>query len=245
MTVEFFGMPGSGKSTLTNRVAEIMEGWGIGIQKQTYVLAHCVTRHRRVITKIRYVLPEICFEPRYAVRSARAIAATGQSSVLEWVRELFNWLFVTPLIRPITQFDGIRMLDQGIFQALWSVAFSGDHNALKIMTDRLMTQSPVPNVVVIVHAKLSTIAQRLAARQSHDSRLERLLEKNPEVLKSSESLFLQVTEIVKFLMRQQAMPTIIDVDNDENTDLETKAQTVAQSLRRLLEVNQEIGKAIR
>jgi thymidylate kinase len=237
MIIEFFGMPGSGKSTLANRVAEIIESWEIGVQKQTYVLAHCVSRRRRVTTKIRYILPEICLEPRYAARSARAIAATGQSSALEWVRALFNWLFVTPLVRPITQFDGIRMLDQGIFQALWSVAFSGDHNALKIMTDRLMVQSPMPNVVVIVHARLPTVVQRLTTRQSHDSRLERLLEENPGVLARSESLFLQVAEIVKFLMRQRTMPAIIDVDNDEGMDLETNAQAVAQNLRRLLEAN--------
>jgi thymidylate kinase len=244
MTVEFFGMPGSGKSTLANRVAEIIESWGIGIQKQTYVLAHCMSRRQRVIAKIRYILPEICLEPRHTARSARAIAATGQSSTLEWVRALFNWLFVTPLVRPIAQFDGIRILDQGIFQALWSVAFSGDHNALKIMTDQLMAQSPVPDVVIIVHARLSTVAQRLATRQSHDSRLEHLLEKNPGVLARSESLFLQVAEIAKFLLRQRMMPVIIDVNNDEDMDLEINAQAVAQNLCQLLEANQAREKAI-
>lgn len=239
ITVEFFGMPGSGKSTLANRIAEIIGDKGIEVQKQTYVLAHCVSRRRRVVTKIRYVLPELCLEPRYAFQSAKAIAATGQSSTLEWIRELFNWLFVTPLVRPIAQFEGIRMLDQGIFQALWSVAFSGDHNALKIMTDWLMGQSPVPNVVIIVHARLSTVAQRLATRQSHDSRLEHLLEKNPGVLARSESLFFQVTEIIKLLTRQRAMPAIVEVDNDENTNLETNAQTVAQKICQLVEANRK------
>jgi hypothetical protein len=100
-----------------------------------------------------------------------------------------------------------------------------------------MVQSPMPNVVVIVHARLPTVVQRLTTRQSHDSRLERLLEENPGVLARSESLFLQVAEIVKFLMRQRTMPAIIDVDNDEGMDLETNAQAVAQNLRRLLEAN--------
>jgi hypothetical protein len=135
------------------------------------------------------------------------------------------------------------MLDQGLFQALWSVAFSGDHNALKIMTERLMGQSPVPNVVVIVHARLSTVAQRLATRPSHDSRLERLIEEDPGVLTRSESLFFQVAEIVKLLTRQRAIPAIVDVDNDENTNLETNAQIVAQKLCYLLEENRKIGKA--
>lgn len=237
MVVEFLGMPGSGKSTLASRVVEIIEGRGIRVRKQAYVLAHCVSRRRRVTAKLLYVLSELFLEPRYAIRSASAIAATGQSATMELIKGLFNWLFVTSLVRPVTRFNGIHLLDQGLFQALWSIAFSGSHDSLAIMTDKLLVHMPVPNVVVIVHAQLPTIARRLAARQSQDSRLERLLEKDPGIMARSALLFEEIVETVKLVTSQYAIPDVVNIDNDENGDLEANAQAVTEMLCRKFEAN--------
>ncbi|ADJ29593.1 hypothetical protein Nwat_2841 [Nitrosococcus watsonii C-113] len=237
-------MPGSGKSTLASRVAEIIEGKGIGVRKEAYVLAHCVSRRRRVTTKLLYVLSELFLEPRYALRSARAIAATSQNSTMEFIKGLFNWLFVTSLARPIMRFNGVHMLDQGVFQALWSIAFSGGPNSLTLMVAKLLDHMPVPNVIVIMHVEAPTVARRLAARQSQDSRLERLLEKDPGIMARSTLLFRETVETVELIKGRYTTLEVVSIDNNENEELETNAQAVAEMIYHKLEAGPAPKKAI-
>jgi deoxyadenosine/deoxycytidine kinase len=230
--VEFLGLPGVGKSTLSHRVAQILIQKGIRVEQISYQLSHRHSRSKRVVIKLYYVICEILLHPAYAYLSIATIIRTRQKTVLDLCKVVFNWLFVSALIRKPRQFAGVHLFDEGIFQALCSVAFSSKSGEAERMS-ALFPIMPIPRMVVVVEASMASINLRLTERQRHDSRLEKKSPDSRDLLMRFAELLTDIKKKLVLSYRPHKEIAIREVDNDSAISLGMNADLIAADVERI------------
>jgi broad-specificity NMP kinase len=228
--VEFLGLPGAGKSGVSRRVGEILQGEGIRVVETAYELTHRSGVAARRFRKSAFIAREIVLRPMDSARSARAIVATKQNTTSDLVGAVSNWLLVSNLLRDDGRVPAIHLLDEGIFQALWSVGFGAAVDDLTLVSQAVGTAFPVPDVVVIVNASLATVEQRLRCRGMRQSRLEDRLGIDRGIFEKSERLMGEVRTILVEMAKSRKNVHIHEVANDREQDLEPNARALAAVL---------------
>jgi hypothetical protein len=185
-----------------------------------------------VTIKLYYVVSEILFHPVYALLSVSTIIRTRQKTVMDMVKVIFNWLFVSSLIRNTRQFSGVHLFDEGIFQALCSVAFSSKSGEAELMS-ALFPIMPIPRIVIVVEASIAAINLRLAERQRHDSRLEKKSADSGDLLMFFAGLLTDMKKNLALLRRQRKEMAIREVQNDSANSLGMNADLIAADVERI------------
>ena len=236
MLVEFAGLPGAGKSTLARGVTRILRQAGIPVEEALGGFA-AKSRGVALLRKAAYVGREGLRRPRHAYRSALAICATEQRSVADAVRVFHNWLLVSSLMEERANAAGIRLFDQGVFQAVWSIGYSARAGALAQVVERLRPLLPRPDLVVLVEASTLTVKRRLTARPYGRSRLELSLDDQDLFLRAA-----MLLEELKSTLARMSTPTrpmaVMVIDNGREGAFEENAITVAAHIRRLYRTGQ-------
>ena len=176
--VEFFGVPGVGKSYLLKR---LVPPDAYKHQDKYYE----GSRVKRIRRKILLVLKHFSTAIPTAFLIGRVIALYSQKGVLRRCKVLFNWLFIDSLIREVAQSrHSVLALDQGIAQALWSTNFGAVQEppfekVYALLKLYLETLPELELTVVRVTAPFDLILHRLAGREGLsplDTNINRLQE---------------------------------------------------------------------
>ncbi|HLQ37942.1 MAG TPA: hypothetical protein VK348_09080 [Planctomycetota bacterium] len=226
--VEFIGLPGVGKSELSGRIARVLAGNGVAVRQPSHALAHDLGPIMRRICKSLHVLRELVSHPVASTRAVRTIAATRQRSGLTFVLLVFNWLLVVTLARRARRRPGAQLFDQGVVQALWSVALDGDPDAAMLLLRQAAASRVLPDIVIVVEAELATVHQRLLSRADGNSRADREPDRVPELLARGSEL---LQRIRKALLASPE-PRILTLCNEVGADLDHAVGDVADLVRR-------------
>lgn len=188
--IEFFGPPGVGKSTIANELATILHGQNVPTDNVTYHLSHEIGRWRSHAYKAPKVLVSACkFNiPRPATQPKNNPVAT--------IRTIYNWLFIAHEYR--RHFDqGVRLFDQGIIQAAWSVAYlAGEKDFKQAVSNGFeLVPKKCEYIAVSVTADQDEIWTRLRNR-SIGTQPDKLIEKKDELSRSLAS-FESLAKIVE------------------------------------------------
>jgi adenylate kinase len=169
--VEFFGVPGAGKSTVAHQVGQRLAADGYSVAEPTYTLVHDRTRIRRYLAKMGYAASTTVRRPGRALSSGRLLATTAQPTHSTTAKLLFNWLFVHGVVD--AHQGGVRLLDQGLCQAVWSVALRADYDRLTELSARAVNALARAGSahIVVVEITPETARNRLAARATDESRI--------------------------------------------------------------------------
>ena len=97
MVVEFFGLPGAGKSTLCQRVADILHKHDSSDRKVSCRLAHANATWSCTMARIASSFLYLLLRPRHATLSTIDIINTMQKTPLDCVKVIVNWLFVSSI----------------------------------------------------------------------------------------------------------------------------------------------------
>jgi hypothetical protein len=178
LVVEFVGLPGVGKSHATRLVAAGLAAVGTPARSSALRINHELGRSRRVLQKSGICAAEALGRPRRAARVGRALIGSGQQSRVDVLRLLYNWLFLVGLLRRARTRPVVELLDEGIYQLLWSIGFAGNERVIREHSSAFLgdppSAVPMPDVVVVVEAPLELIQARLASRKSRAGRLDRM-----------------------------------------------------------------------
>lgn len=223
VVVEFLGMPGVGKSTLTARVAEKLAQRGVPV---------CRAGKRARFENANLYLSFIASHPGYAFASVRAIIASRQRTLRDLTWVAMTWLKRSARIRRYKFENGVRLVDPGIFQALWSIGFSSRKTNLAALYGRLQNRMFVSDLAVIVEADAGTIRCRLEARPGRTSRLERWSGNGTETFTRAANVMRQVKETVASVAATRAGMRVITINNDGET-LEANAERIADAIGKL------------
>jgi hypothetical protein len=169
IVVEFIGLPGSGKSVVSHAVVEDLRRMGIAVDEPAYVLAHRWRISRRVLTKLYYVGRFMARQPRLACGIVRSL---WPSYSISDIRCLTN-LFLTVSLVAMRGSCEIRVLDQGVLQALWSIEYRRRDSSIARLAKQIAKYDLFPEVVVVLRVPIETAMIRLNTRPGHGSVLER------------------------------------------------------------------------
>jgi thymidylate kinase len=175
--IEFFGPPGSGKSTLSHLVADQLRTKGIPICEPSYELDHRKTILIRQKHKLLQAVRHMIYNPVYSFRAILLILRSGQKNRKDTVKLAINLLYISQYYRECIRDQTVFMFDQGFFQAISSILFSATYRS--DLEDRVFSLiedllSECCYVLVHVQADQTTAIARMKQRDSKNSRLEKL-----------------------------------------------------------------------
>ena len=236
LVIEFTGLPGSGKSTLAHALAARLRQGAELVSEPTFELNHRSKRWLRVATKTLCILQCVLTNPRGSLEAAVAIARTGQRSWRDLLNTTLNMLYICGLRRAVAKRPGTHVLDQGVFQQIWSIRFSASRSVPVAGFGRLGRAcfgSGSGGAVVFVDVKPETVMERLSVRRGKASRLERRLSRETlhVELAAAEDALLEARGAVSTLLGAESGVRIETVSNEDSEDFETTAEELARRVR--------------
>jgi AAA domain len=172
IVVEFCGLPGAGKTSLSSAVEQ--EWDGLLVSRPTRRIAPDVPAGRRLSRKLGLVAAEATRRPLLEARVAHRIARSRQPGAGEAAKRWIQWASTQSLMGRARRAPGVHVFDEGVLQALWSLALRGDPSAtLRVLRDSTGRWS-APDLVIVLDPPVDLLVRRLRDRSSEHSRLQRL-----------------------------------------------------------------------
>jgi hypothetical protein len=222
MLIEFLGLPGCGKSTLARLVGDHLKEQGLRVKEPTYILDHQLHKAARRRTKFRLLTSFSARNPRTALADLLIILRTRQASLSDMQKASFNWLYISCLATGQPASPVVTLLDQGIAQAVWSIALAARRETwVDLLAQGRWRNGGLPDLVVSVHADLATIGERLDARTTRVSRMDHLGH-DLHALRRGEA----ICGVIATTLRAMRVP-VIDIVSNEAPDLATGAHRVS------------------
>lgn len=170
--VELSGIPGAGKSTISNGLVRALVAAGHAADEPLVIVAPSLHPLRRSIRKLELAVVEVLRDPAAAVRLVVAVRRSGQP-MRDLVHRSQNWLVVRALLRRARRRPGIHVFDQGLVQELCSIGYRGRwRECLDAATPGRADLAP--DVIVRVAAPIAIAQRRLGGRRGAQSRVETL-----------------------------------------------------------------------
>lgn len=174
--VEFFGLPGSGKTFLSRRLVDAFRSNGMHVSDRSILLSH-MSSTRRIILKVSLVLWWLPRNARLLREVVSLVLSCKPIRPRKTLKLLYNWLYIISLIKAELRSNDIVVLDQGIGQALWSTLFYGQkrpdsESMVGILESVLGSFGPISVHVIHVHASDNLIKRRLSERSNGRSPLD-------------------------------------------------------------------------
>lgn len=235
MVVEFLGLPGAGKTTVSKRIAEHLSQWGITIREPVRDLSDrsgLSSSLRGYHGKSSLVAQELIAHPAASWRSLRVLLASGQPSLRVLFKVSFNWLMQCSLLRSCRSTRVVHLFDEGIFQGLWSIGLEGREGVIREVGAALHETLSRPDVVVVLDAEPAVIAQRLRDRGGRDSRADRDWLDDHDAVVRAASLMREVVDALEAVSGRDGMPQVFHVDNGSPLDAEATAWNIACAIER-------------
>lgn len=171
--IEFFGMPGAGKSVLAEQLTWVMSEQGEPARLITRAVAPTVGVPLRYMRKGLMAASQGMRQPFAAVRVLLALSRSGQGGRSQVLRRWLE-LMVTQTIMRRSKPQEMAILDQGLLQAIWSIGIHGSYQGPIETLAATSSAWQLPDLIVVVQVPPAQIASRLDARTSRHSRLQHL-----------------------------------------------------------------------
>lgn len=175
ISIEFYGLPGCGKSTVSHMLAECLREKGYAVNEPTYVLDHQYSKVGRRIKKVWLS----CLYLMADYSSFRAIVhsiSTSKGKVS--LQEIINLI---PKCRNYCNSESYDVLvwDEGILQSAVSSLVDSNPQASGVLAEKLLRVVADNSHLVGIYMDIPiTLAmERMKERNTKDSRADRLEEK--------------------------------------------------------------------
>jgi hypothetical protein len=165
--LEFVGVPGSGKSTISQLVVEaLIDSRNCWFSEPTRVIGDLPFPYR-----LASKLPYAGYGATHELALMRWYASHANAVSLNTLL-LFNWLFVRGVVEWNVSKKRAIALDQGLIQALWSVFLSESEHTVSFFRRRLLEVYPrTSSLIVCAEVLPQTANSRLASLVDNQSRV--------------------------------------------------------------------------
>jgi len=197
---------------------------------------HVLRPAGRRVLKAWYALRGLFNELREAAFWSKVLWLSGQPTIGRLVAEVMNWFYLMTTVRSETAERGIHLFDQGLCQAIWSIAYEASYAEITSRESlaRLAQLLPAQSVIVLVEASLPTIGGRLQLRPGLASRVERDMAAGLSVTGFARAMGAMArTEAAIARLAKSGRITLLRLHNDADAELPEEAEKLADVLQRL------------
>ncbi|WP_445503119.1 hypothetical protein [Microvirga sp. G4-2] len=225
MLIEFFGLPGAGKSTLSHHVSSLLSKRGYAVDEVTYKLDHDLGRLGHAVVKLASITRHIGRRPARVLLDVAHILVTQQNRWADAQRSVFNWLYITSVMARRSRDDRILILDQGLAQAIWTVGLAARQRSwLDICRNAARDETLRPDLIVEVKARFQNVSARLASRQRRISRIDSLGNSFSVLRRSQDN-----ADAIILTFKESGV-LVLEIENDSLDQLESGAQLLADTI---------------
>lgn len=171
--VEFYGLPGCGKSTVSHLVATRLRDKGYIVDEPSYIIDRNYRPFFRKLKKLYIYLSWLIFHNNTFQRVNVIVSRNGYSGVVK-IEQISNVLQKISAYRASGQ-NRIVIWDQGLVQASISLSLKGEINAeenLKSLLHILESNVEIKYVMITLDEQIAL--ERMSKRPTNDSRAEKI-----------------------------------------------------------------------
>ncbi|MEO8241979.1 MAG: AAA family ATPase [bacterium] len=231
LCVEFFGLPGSGKTTIAREVYAVLARRSPELVFAPRLLRDESGAAKRVTAKLRLIAAE-AGRRGISLNHLRSTLAIRQPRLRDSLRAAFTVTTVMSLYGNLRRHHLGAVLDQGLLQALWSVLLfaKDDDKDSTLIAGLLKDAVGSQRVYVAVEASPDLCAERLASRKSKHSRLQDSeAATDREMFLKAELLRQKILGDLRATYRKQGVPSLI-ITVDGSADPVISAKQIADAL---------------
>ena len=175
--VEFYGLPGCGKSTVSHLVASKLRDVGFLVYEPSYEIDRNCSPFIRKLKKLSIYLSWLVFHNNTFKKVSAIVAKNGYTGFAK-IEQTSN------VLQKISEYqkrgpNRVAIWDQGLLQASVSLSLKGEINADENLTglqDILGSNVEILSVLISVEEKVAL--ERMSQRTTNDSRVEKLKDAN-------------------------------------------------------------------
>ena len=232
IVVELFGLPGSGKTFLTQALAQLLREKGRsvldfsrGTSPSRLTWRWAMDHLARQAWMLRHPLSTLSLR--------RQVSMSGQTNRDECKRFIQGWLKTVVRLGHAKSSYDIILMDQGFLQTLWAIGYRANPSAWPPIRRHLLRLMPVPNAVILVEASPHTAAKRLTARPGSASRLEQDGPHHTSVMQHAQQLTDQIKQALSSDVSSWTNTRILTFNNDRDNDHNPSLQEIVAKLKHL------------
>ncbi len=225
LQIEFFGLPGSGKTTIAREVHKILSRSRPDLLFAPELLRDEAGAKARAAAKLRLILSELGGD---GIQTVRKVFAIRQAHLRDKARAVFSIATVMSLYNKITRRGADAVLDQGLLQALWSVQLrAADGGSAALVAATLKDAARSGRIHISVETPPAICAKRLGSRGSKHSRMqETTAARDHTAWESAEMLRQTLLGNLRAAYRKQGVPPRMIVVDGTADPVQTATQIV-------------------
>ncbi|MEI2297440.1 hypothetical protein [Ensifer sp. MJa1] len=233
--IEFFGLPGIGKTTASRLVAEKLQRAGSVVYEKRLTWEEEALLERQ-LNRLSLVLPRLRNREfrSIASRIARFVAEDGQESPVDLLRWTWGLCSVAAYIAEQRSKGGcVTILDQGLLQGFWSILLKSRHRGTSESWLDVMSAIGLDDIVFVdLRGGVDLARERIKGRGDRASRMQR----EPSTSEGSlwtkaESAYCTIAaELWKRQNAPRSMPMFAVVDMTASASPETVADKTLQAV---------------
>jgi hypothetical protein len=230
--IEFFGLPGSGKTTVAKELLRLLQEAGVNASFSGERMGDGAPMAWRMLRRLEMVAGQSPREFGSYCRGARLIAAYGKG-LGDSAHSLWNLISVQAMAARHLRGRGLMVVDQGLVQAVWSARMrekrgNGDAGWGALLNDDWLGQC----CFVQVGCKAETAMERLGNRKQRTSRMQR-----PDRLQElaewsrGEALVTELSGMIEGMLRRKSLANrLIRIRTDDGSSASVQAAMLLESL---------------
>lgn len=178
--IEFYGIPGCGKSTISHMVAERLRELGFKVYEPSYDSDHNLQPVFRKISKM-FTTIFFCLSNHKEYKELQRLAKeNGYINFSASIKQIVN---IVPKIKCYRKRESaVYLWDEGLVQSAISLALNSKADIRKTEKDLFVIVGKKNTIKVYLKIDIETALQRMEDRNSNDSRVEQESDKNKKRL---------------------------------------------------------------
>lgn len=187
IVLEFYGLPGCGKSTISHKLADDLRSKGLSVWEPSYEIDRKYGKTMRKVVKFAKLASfAICSHRAY--KDVRGLVEGNGYQGMSAFHQLANIAHKIDSYRIADRWD-VTIWDEGLVQSSISLAVNGSKSASENEKCLMTYTGDVKYVKVYAKVDVDAALERMKGRETNDSRVEKIanLEERITFLKGFES----------------------------------------------------------